>query len=80
MTVSTTSGVVGVVWKQNDRYYVRGVPVAENGNTIPLWRPQGGLRAAALPAAGRLRGPPGAAATTCSSSPTTRRTRTSCAR
>ena len=36
VTVSTTSGVVGVVWKQNDRYYVRGVPVAENGNTIPL--------------------------------------------
>jgi hypothetical protein len=36
MTVSTTSGVVGVVWKQNDRYYVRCVAIAENGNTIPL--------------------------------------------
>jgi len=36
VTVSTTSGVVGVVWKQNDRYYVRGVPIAENGSTIPL--------------------------------------------
>jgi hypothetical protein len=36
VSVSTTSGVVGVVWKQNDAYYVRGVPIAENGNTIPL--------------------------------------------
>jgi hypothetical protein len=36
VSVSTTSGVVGLVWKQNDRYYVRGAPIAENGNTIPL--------------------------------------------
>ena len=28
--------VVGVVWKEKDRHYVRGVPVVENGNTIPL--------------------------------------------
>jgi hypothetical protein len=43
VTVSTTCGVVGVVWKQNDRYYVRGIPVAENGSTIPLAAaPKGG--------------------------------------
>jgi hypothetical protein len=34
--VATQAGVVGVVWKQGDRYYLRGVPVAENGTTIPL--------------------------------------------
>ena len=33
-SVATTLGVVGAVWKQNDRYYLRGVPIAENGNTI----------------------------------------------
>ncbi len=36
VSVSTMAGVVGVVWKQNDRYYVRSAPIAENGNTIPL--------------------------------------------
>jgi hypothetical protein len=36
VSVSTTCGVVGVVWKQNDRYYLRGIPIAENGNTVPL--------------------------------------------
>jgi hypothetical protein len=35
-SVATTLGVVGAVWKQNDRYYLRGVPIAENGSTIPL--------------------------------------------
>jgi hypothetical protein len=34
--VATTLGVAGLVWKQNDRYYLRGVPVAQNGNTIEL--------------------------------------------
>jgi hypothetical protein len=36
VSVSTTAGVVGAVWKQNDRYYLRGIPVAENGATVPL--------------------------------------------
>jgi hypothetical protein len=36
VSVSTTAGVVGTSWKQDDRYYVRGVPIAENGTTIPL--------------------------------------------
>ena len=35
-TVSTLAGVVGVVWEQGDNYYVRGVPVAQNGSTIAL--------------------------------------------
>jgi hypothetical protein len=35
-SVATTLGVVGAVWKQNDRYYLRGVPIAENGSTITL--------------------------------------------
>jgi hypothetical protein len=35
-TVATTLGVVGVVWKQNDQYYLQGIPVDENGNTIAL--------------------------------------------
>jgi hypothetical protein len=35
-TVSTLAGVAGVVWEQNDRFYVRGVPVAQNGQTIKL--------------------------------------------
>jgi hypothetical protein len=30
-TLPPVAGVVGVVWKQNDRYYVRGAPIAENG-------------------------------------------------
>jgi hypothetical protein len=33
-TVSTLAGVVGVVWEQGDNFYVRGVPVAQNGTTI----------------------------------------------
>ena len=35
-TVSTLAGVAGLVWKQGDRFYVRGVPVAQNGATIKL--------------------------------------------
>ena len=34
--IATTLGVAGVVWKQGDRYWLRGVPVAENGTTITL--------------------------------------------
>jgi hypothetical protein len=34
--VATRAGVAGVVWKQADHYYLRGVPIGENGNTIPL--------------------------------------------
>ena len=34
--VATTLGVAGMVWKQEDRYFLRGVPVAQNGNTIEL--------------------------------------------
>ena len=36
VTVSTRLGVVGVVWKANDKYYLRGVPVGEDGNSITL--------------------------------------------
>ena len=35
-SISTLAGVAGVVWEQDDRFYLRGVPVAENGNTITL--------------------------------------------
>ena len=35
-TVSTLAGVVGVVWEQGDNFYMRGVPVAQNGSTIAL--------------------------------------------
>ena len=34
--IATTLGVAGMVWKQADRYFLRGVPVAQNGNTIEL--------------------------------------------
>ena len=34
--VSTLAGVAGVVWEQGNKFYVRGVPVAENGSTISL--------------------------------------------
>ena len=36
VAVATVAGVVGVVWQQNNRYWLRGVPVAENGPTIDL--------------------------------------------
>ena len=35
-SISTLAGVAGVVWEQDDRFYLRGVPVAENGDTIAL--------------------------------------------
>ncbi len=34
--VATTLGVAGMVWKQGDRFYLRGVPVVQNGKTIEL--------------------------------------------
>ena len=34
--VATLAGVAGMVLKQNDRYYLRGVPLAQNGATIKL--------------------------------------------
>ena len=34
--IATLLGVAGVVWKQDDRYWLRGVPVAQNGSTIKL--------------------------------------------
>jgi hypothetical protein len=36
VSVATLAGVVGVVWKQGNEYWVRGVPVAQNGSTIDL--------------------------------------------
>ena len=35
-TISTLAGVAGVVWEQGNQFYVRGVPVAQNGATIDL--------------------------------------------
>jgi hypothetical protein len=34
--VATLAGVAGMVWKENDRYYLRGVPLAQNASTIKL--------------------------------------------
>ncbi|MBV9424472.1 MAG: hypothetical protein JOZ98_16290 [Solirubrobacterales bacterium] len=34
--IATRLGVAGAVFKQADRYYVRGVPTAQNGKTIKL--------------------------------------------
>lgn len=34
--VATLAGVAAMVWKQSDRYYLRGVPLAQNGSTIEL--------------------------------------------
>jgi hypothetical protein len=34
--VATLAGVAGMVWKQGDHYYLRGVPVAQNGATFKL--------------------------------------------
>jgi hypothetical protein len=34
--VATRAGVAAMVFKRNDRYYLRGVPVAQNGSTITL--------------------------------------------
>src|SRR4029450_10205057 len=38
-TVATKAGVVGMVWKQNDRYYLQGVPVDQNTDTLDLVGP-----------------------------------------
>jgi hypothetical protein len=38
-TVATKAGVVGVVWKLNDRYYLQGVPVDQNTDTLELVGP-----------------------------------------
>jgi hypothetical protein len=35
-TVATLAGVAGAVWKQNGRYWLRGVPLAQNASTIEL--------------------------------------------
>jgi hypothetical protein len=35
-SVATLAGVAGIVWREGDRYYLRGVPVAQNGPTIQL--------------------------------------------
>ena len=36
VAIATRLGVAGIVWKQDDKYWLRGVPVAESGNTIHL--------------------------------------------
>ncbi len=36
VTIATRLGVAGVVWKQSDKYWLRGVTIVENGTTIPL--------------------------------------------
>ena len=35
-TISTLAGVAGMVWEQGNKFYVRGVPIAQNGSTIAL--------------------------------------------
>src|SRR6185312_10122287 len=35
-TISTLAGVAGMVWEQNNQFYIRGVPIAQNGSTISL--------------------------------------------
>jgi hypothetical protein len=34
--VATLAGVAGMVWKEDDRFFLRGVPLAQNGSTIKL--------------------------------------------
>jgi len=34
--VATLAGVAGMVWKEQDRFFLRGVPLAQNGDTIKL--------------------------------------------
>jgi hypothetical protein len=36
VAVATRLGVAGIVWKQNHKYWLRGVPIGENGTTIRL--------------------------------------------
>jgi len=37
--VATLAGVAGMVFKQNDKYYLRGVPLGQNAETISLGTP-----------------------------------------
>jgi len=34
--VATLAGFAGIVWKENDRYYLRGVPLAQNQSTFKM--------------------------------------------
>jgi hypothetical protein len=36
VAIATGLGVAGIVWKQGDKYWLRGVPIAENEATITL--------------------------------------------
>ena len=36
VAVSTELAVVAVVWQEADRFWLRGVPIVENGTTIPM--------------------------------------------
>ena len=36
VAIATRLGVAGIVWKQNFKYWLRGVPIGENGTTIRL--------------------------------------------
>jgi hypothetical protein len=36
VSVATRLGVIGVTWKQGDKYWLRGVPMAEDGTSITL--------------------------------------------
>ena len=36
VAIATRLGVAGLVWKQNDQYWLRGVPLVQNGATITL--------------------------------------------
>jgi hypothetical protein len=40
--ISTLAGVAAVTWEQNNLFYLRGVPVAQNGATIALGPATGG--------------------------------------
>jgi hypothetical protein len=35
-TVSKLAGAAGIVWEENNRFYLRGVPIVQNGSTISL--------------------------------------------
>ncbi len=81
ITVSTLHGQVGYVWKQNDRYYIRNAPIAENGNTIRLLvgQTEGFARRPFLLYDSFVGPEDGGEATTCCSSRTPPATATTCA-
>ena len=55
-TIATKAGVVGMVWKQNDRYFLQGIPVDQNTDTLDLvGSHQERLRPSTVPALRRLR-------------------------